>query len=241
MKRFLIISLVSLSGLAQTLTESHVKKLETLKEVRAIDLVHENIGCPENSQCSEQSGLKMQAWLQALRRYNKDQDVKYLNQFIKKNGHPTTFLINEKKSESLDPIIFSSRCQSHKKHNIIEATLFLKSKPENKEIVFNTLKVKNKEYTIPYDTRILGFKDDKPVIIFDEDDVFYTATISKSLKFKVINLKENELNKFLVNKESSICKQKVVKDKYYSANECYKVYDLTKNKLINVSQKWSCL
>jgi hypothetical protein len=71
--------------------------------------------------------------------------------------------------------------------------------------------------------------------------VFYTATISKSLNFQIINLGEKELNKLLVNKESSICNQKIVRDKYFSANECYKVYDLTKKKQILVSQKWSCL
>lgn len=241
MKIILIISIVSLSGLSQTLNESHIKKLETLKDVRAIDLVHENIGCPENSKCSASSGIKRQNWLNALNIYKKNQDVKILNSFIKQNGHPTKFLINEKKAQSLDPIIFSSRCMMHTQNNIVEATLFLNQKPSNADLIFNSLKVDNIEYLIPYGTRILGLKNKNPIIIFDDDDVFYTAEVSKRLEFKVISLLENELNKFLENKDSAVCEQKIIPNKYFSSLECYKVYDLELKKQITVSQNWSCL
>lgn len=185
--------------------------------------------------------LKRKKWLNALSRYNKSKDLKFINQFIIKNGHPAKFLIKEDKSTSLDPIIFSSRCDYHKKLNIVEATLFLNSLPKANEMKFSKLKTKQQEYSLPYQTRTLGFKNNKPIVILEDNNILYTTLISNDFKFKIIELSENEINELIENKETINCKSNIKKNDYFASNDCYKVWDLNKKKQIEVSQDWSCL
>ena len=241
MNKFLIISIVSLSVFAQSFSKSHIKKLESLKEIKPIDLVHEHVGCPENSGCSKSSAKLLNRWSEALKKYEKSNKVSYLNKFINKYGHPTVFLAKEDKTKSLDPIIFSSQCGFHRKEKIIRAQLFLKAKPKNENLVFNLVEFNKNELPIPYESRIIGFKNNRAIIIFSDNDVLYTISYGKNLKAVAINLSKGELSTLLEKKENINCKEKLSPDKYYKSYECYKVWDLNRKELTDVRQKWGCI
>ncbi len=240
MKAFINILIFCAPLISHSFTEKHVEKLKTLKEITPEDLIHENRGCPENSKCSKQNGIKRAKWLKALNQFKQTNRVTPLNKFILKNGHPTTFLIKEDSSSSLDPIIYSSRCISHKKENIVEASLFLKSKPKSPNLFFNTINTKYGELALPYRSRPLGFKNGKPIVIMEYNDILYTILISSNLKIEVIQLKEEEINLLIEKKSSFKCKKVHTPNLYFEGTDCYSVWDLNMNKSIEVSQTVSC-
>jgi len=241
MNKFLIISIVSLSAFTQSFSKAHVKRLESLKELKPIDLVHEHVGCPENSECSKSSAKLMMKWHKALRNYQNSSRLSHLNKFIAKHGHPTVFLAKEDKTKSLDPIIFSSKCDFHRKDKIVRAHLFLKARPKNKSLVFNTIEFKNETLSIPYESRIIGFKSNRAIVIFSDNNVLYTISYTKDLKAIAIELTKDELSTLLEKKENINCSEKLTPDSYYKSYECYKVWDLNRKKPVDVKQKWSCI
>lgn len=214
------------------------------KKVTWEDLEHENLGCPNNTTCSKELGLKYNEFIKALSRARgKNNFTSYLNNLSLKDGFPFKFLykgiLDEKKY-----ITWDSRCDFHKKklkeESIFVGMSFFK-KLENKEgRIFTQSKFKNENFTLPLETYPLAIKNKELIVPMDINDVYFYLSIKANGEFSVIDLTQDEVNKALNAKETATCIEEN-SNEYFSKSFCESLYNFDTKSTEVVTNTWTCL
>jgi len=233
----------------QAITPTHEKKLQGKKEITYEDLQHENLGCPENSECSKTSGLLLKSWSNYIENTNIKNIHKKIESFRKKYGIPILFLTTDASKKTVDPILWNSRCEHHnpkeKIGTIYKGMKFFRNNPKSKLIKLVPVKVltgKNagKIFELPYGEQALLFLENKLITITDYEEKFYTLSISENGKWTVINLLGKLKDKALLEKTSIECKVKTKPDEYFLNSYCTEIWDADQKATVQVEQMWSC-
>lgn len=243
MKIKLYLTLVIVSSLSNNFSPEHIEKLKNLKErkkdITFGDLIHENPGCLENSTCSKQNGKNILKW-------KKLNTIKEIEAFRKDIGLPIQVLMMNKDTISLDPIVFDSRCKSHKANNkkesIVKAILFLRNNPRSEKVIFTKVQDKASKviYQIPYGEQPLYIKHGKLHLISDFEHMSYGLSISKDNKWQAVKLSSPLMRKAIQQKESANCKKTFKPSKYFQGSYCNKIWNEDTKKTVIIEQSWSC-
>jgi hypothetical protein len=225
---------------AQNFSDKHLHKLEKQKDWSYQDLTHENPGCLENSICSKENGIKVSKWNDSSNK------VSALKSFKKKWGLPIQVLVAKSESETLDPILYNSRCNLHNPKDtnkkIYKGILFLRNDPKSSAIILP--KVKNhttgKEYNVPYGDQPLFIKDNKLYLTSDFESKDFSISITSSGKWVLQKIDPSMLEKSVRLKESLDCKKSFPSDSYFTGSYCTQIWNFSEKKLNMIEQQWSC-
>jgi len=219
--------------------------IETFK-----DIMHPNQGCPINSQCSKENGLKLQAWEKIFIHERVNKRFKLMSEFEKKHGLPLQFLTSEQAKEKYDPILWNSRCKHHNPknphNNIYQGMKFFKSIPLKGDLNFDSIvlfeKDKKKIYKVPYQDRPHFIKDDRLFILKDYDDSFYQISVNDKGSFRLENLNINVFKKADSKKIKEVpCPDnKEDKPDLYTNSYCQQIWDIDTNEMKTIQVFWSC-
>lgn len=248
MKLIIVMLIGSLTySLSHAFTQKHIERLKKMKEISYADLAHENPGCPENSECSKANGKRLLQWESLLKQHGKNpkQLAKKVENFRKKNGIPTLFLAkdSEKLKQSIDPIIWDSRCRHHNlkdKDKIIKGMKFFINNPKSKDIIFTSIKIGKNSYEIPYGDQALMVWNKSLVIIKNYDDYLYQLSVNDQGQWKVINLPSHLLKKGRISKSDVPCEKKALPDQYFLGSYCTKIWNEDIKDYQVAQQSWSC-
>ena len=241
MKKIIICLLFTNIAYANNFTQGHIENLKKKKEISFGDLLHENPGCLENSLCSKTNGLKVLAWKKL-----EDKPKSEIEKFRVKTGIPVQILIYGRDTKTLDPIIYTSRCNSHNpkdtNEKIFKSIMFLRNNPLSQKIVFPTLINHENEmkYQIPYGEQPLFIKNKKVFLVGDFEDINYTISISTSGKWRIENTPQSLITMAIDKKENTECEKKIIKDSFFTGSYCTKIWDEDQKRLVTLEQSWSC-
>lgn len=212
--------------------------------------LHPNVGCPINSICSKSMGMRIADWESTLAKVTEKTKVKILKSYLKDKGIPLEFLSKKTTKESLDPVMWNSRCKLHNPRNpnknIYKSIQFLKSIPDNKDMVFKKLNLYDEgeilSYNIPQNSYPVLIQNNKLIMTEDYDDTYYQLGVSPEGKVSIENfpysLIKNALNK---NVKDTKCPDKMEFDNdYFVKTYCHKIYDIDTDKLKTIQVAWSC-
>jgi hypothetical protein len=211
---------------------------------------HQNKGCPINSHCSKNSGLKRMKWETLIEKITPKNHVERLNKFLKSDGLPIQFLAKTKEKFTFDPILWNSRCDFHNPKNpnndVLRGESFLKSLSSPNEKIFTPVQVYNgtekTTYHLPYQDQLILIKNNKLLILKEYDDFYYQISIGPDGSIEVVNHPMTLIKMALTRKVSEFkCPTVMNYDKrYFSKAYCQKVLDLDTNDLKIVQFAWSC-
>lgn len=160
---------------ASKLTPEQRAELITKKgnAVTEEDFEHENLGCPENSECTEEMGKQRKEWLNLLSQIKKEKldqtpekMVQKLNVFVKDHGLLIDFLTTKTSFNQFSPILFESPCSLHNpknnSHKIYIGTAFIKNISANE----TTLQLGTNKHLLPQSSQFML----DPVYVFSEKE-----------------------------------------------------------------------
>ncbi|MEX1100208.1 MAG: hypothetical protein WEB87_07270 [Bacteriovoracaceae bacterium] len=250
----LLTAILSLSALSENFSQKQLAKFKIKKDLTYEDLAHENPGCPENSICSEEMGKKMIKWNEFAKKLKeKKRPGKALDEFRRKNGLPVSFLATKDSALSLDPILYTSRCEHHNPKDanktVYKGIQFFRNNPQSKSALFDSVIVydgsSRRRYQVPYEDAPLMIKDQNVVVVQEYDELFYHLAISADGKWKALNLSPQDISKARQTLENAQCPdeesgQKIDIGANHLKNYCKKIWnkDLKKEQLIRLV--WSC-
>jgi hypothetical protein len=220
----------------------------TVYAISASILDHKNPGCPTNSLCHREFGIKRMAWKNVLKSPNKS-----LDQFKSKNGLPITFWSQAEKEENKSTSYWHSHCFNHQSKNVslMLAQRFAKS--------YSLLKLKDTEYvpkvlvqdgkktqvytSIPFDSPV-AIKNNSLIYNREDDGTYYSISIYKDGRMdashKIVkpkNLPQSiDCSKEL---QESFSKLKFPKG-LYQASFCKAVWNIDKKRFQTMILGWSC-
>lgn len=210
---------------------------------------HENPGCPINSECSKESGKKLEAWLKVLEGASKDK-IKTLNKFKNENGTPIQILARKEIFEKSDPILWNSRCSVHNPKNpnntIYRGHLFLKDKLDHEVAKFTPVYLYNgtnkTAYHIPYGDTVSLIQNEKLIVLKDFEDNFFKIAIAKDHSYEFIDIPAKTMRTALAKKIKEIeCPEKLeINEDYFERYYCQKVLDLDTMELRTIQVGWAC-
>lgn len=214
------------------------------------ELLHENKGCPINSFCSKTAGEKRLNFEKLIKQLNANSNIDALRKFHKEHGLPIQFLTTQKAKQSMDPILWSSRCDFHNprnpNQNIFRAEKFFKVFPKSDQVILTPINVytgnKKITYHIPYGDQVSFIKNDQLILLKDYDDFYYQIAVNTNGSFEVVNHSLTLTNMALERKIPDIkCPEEMSIDKnYFSKTYCSKMLDIDTNDLKIVQYAWSC-
>lgn len=163
-------------------------KLDENFQAFMIDHAYE--GCPTNSECTKELGIKRKSWSDLLQKHSSLSDLKALTQ---KYGHPFKVWFEPKKVDNSKLISWNSPCDIHNKEEQIIRTgeYFLKSHLKTSEaILFHKVYFEKGneviEYIIPRDESPL-YKDGNDLIfLLEEKGRFYGLKVTAQNDFSLI-------------------------------------------------------
>ena len=219
-------------------------------------LDHKNVGCPINSKCTKESGIKRNKWISALKKVPisaKNQTL--LNKLKNKNGIPLTMWGNSKILKNKAIISWQSDCRRHNTPNnkFLKAQIFLKSMNQLKKfkniIPRYAYLLKNDhtiKYTIPIKEIPTHIENNKLIFLQEIDSEYYTTSISKKGTIKVVPY--NKKMKKMPSPEEIKCPNLLInqfeKDyKNYDLFEkffCERLWDSSQKKYHTLLLGWSC-
>ena len=221
---------------------------KAVKSFKAVS--HENLGCPINSICSKESGKLISHWEKMTQSIGHKDKIKKLKSYHKKFGLPLYFLTKISSQESLDSVLWNSRCKLHNprnpQHNIYKAMKFLKKLPTSSEVILTPITLYQNEvktkYQTPYQDQIILIKNNQLVILRDYDDFYFQLGIKPNGDFEVLNLPSKVISKALERKiVDTKCPDKIIyDDNYFTKSYCQKVLDLDTNTLKTIQFAWTC-
>jgi len=242
---FTLLILVTHSSYA--FSDKHLERLKGKKDISYEDLSHENIGCPENSECSASNGKKLANWMSILKAYSKNSNVlaTKLEMFRKENGLPINFLAHDTPQikQSLDPVIFDSRCRHHNikdQTKIINGLKFFRNNPKSDLVIFTKVKMGKDIYEIPYGDQPLMVWKKGLILIKDYEDFLYHLSVSKDGKWKVVSVPYNALKKGRVSRNNVECSEKAKPDQYFLGSYCSKIWNDDTQDYEVIEQQWAC-
>lgn len=243
----LVIYFLASANHSIALTKNHLERLRIKKDITYVDLIHENPGCPENSECSKPNGIKLLEWVKTLKTYSNNPKILslQLERYRKKNGLPIMFLAEDTKELklSIDPIIWDSRCRHHNqkdKVKIIKAMKFFRNNPKTEKIKFTQVKVGKKIFEIPYGDQPLMIWKKGLILIKDYEDYLYHLSIKESGNWKILYVPSRLIKKGRVSKNNIKCKEKAKPNKYFLGSYCSKIWNEDKKDYEIVEIQWSC-
>lgn len=229
---------------AQNISKKHVERLKSKKDnISYADLAHENPGCPENSQCNEEMGLKMQAYNYVFKNYKNP--YPNLNKLKKKYGIPFKFYTQEL---SDNMISYTSKCRHHNPKEgegdtIYEASMFLKELPQDGSLALvqvEGLQSKHKFYIPVKDTPIF-IRDNKMILMReDSDNQSYYMTLSKNGKFTLGNILQSTIKLAHKYMEPERNCPESTPNKHYLGHFCRKIYNFDLMKVETIRLDWAC-
>lgn len=248
MRSFLITLLLFSSTSWSNLTQEQVEKLKTKTQISYEDLAHENLGCPENSICSKEMGLKMRNWEQFIKDANKSPNAhKKLEKFRAKHGIPVSFLTKKSSVLALDPILFSSRCAQHNPKDNKEATVykaiqFFRNNPNSDTVMFDSAWLEDKTlFKLPYEELPIMVKDKALVVVREYQSHFYHLAINPDGQWRVIRPTKRELTKARQVLENAQCEES---DKTPGPNHlktfCKTIWNTDLKKAQTIRLSWAC-
>lgn len=255
MKYLLALIPFSLGILAQNITPKQIAQLKGKTDITYDDLAHENQGCPENSLCSKEMGIKMKRWKKFMEKMASENSKRpsraaaKIESFRAQYGLPVAFLADKESVLSIDPILFSSRCAHHnpkeKSQTTYKAIQFFKNNPASQAARFDpaTLyeKNNNKAFLLPYEETPIMIDKGALVLSREHEDFFYHLAIDKDGKWKVVSPKKSDLSKALENMENAECpKELVEKSKDHLKMYCKKIWNADEKKAQVVRLAWAC-
>ena len=214
-------------------------------------LEHENKGCPLNSQCSKENGLKFLEWSKSLKIYDKEQQYRELKKFFKKNGIPVDFLAKESLIEENDIVLLNSKCRHHNPKNslrkIVKGTYFTKNISFEKDgFNFDTINVfeqkKLTAYPTSYGDLPIFIKDNRLFYLKDYEDFLYQVSIGVKGDIQLENLPGSLYAKAQSKKVKDFkCPEnKTEHSSLYTSSYCQKIWDIDSNTLKTIQVFWSC-
>lgn len=244
---FIFMFLLSFTNNSSALSTRHLERLKNKKDITYDDLAHENIGCPENSECSPSNGKKLETWLKILKGYSKDPKVLSikLERHRKKTGLPINFLSHDTQpmKQSLDPVIWDSRCRHHNikdQTKIIKGLKFFRNNPKSKSVIFTKVFIGKDVYEIPYGDQPLMIWRDGLIVIKHYDDYLYHLSISSDGKWKVVHVPPKLIKKGRISKSNTQCKERAKPNEYFLGTYCSKIWNEDKKDYELVEQQWPC-
>lgn len=248
-----VMAILSHTVRSQNITDSHIQKLKHKNEITYADLAHENLGCPENSICSEQMGKKMNEWNRFIKNLEGDPSkISKLEDFRQNRGLPVAFLAKKTSSLPLDPILYSSRCKIHnpknKEETVYKAMQFFKNDPRSKSAMFDPVNLYNEDgsqagaYQVPYEETPLMVVNKKLILAREHENVFYYMSVSEKGDWQVVRPKQKQLSQALLRLENAQCPEDLPAkpEKYHLKYYCKSLWDadLKKNRVVRLA--WSC-
>lgn len=244
MHNLVISILFCTSIMAKNISEKHAKRLKSMKDnVSYSDLAHENPGCPENSKCNEEMGLKMQAYNYVFKNYKNP--YPNLNKLKKKYGIPFKFYT---KNLSDNMISYTSKCRHHNPRKgegdvTYEASMFLKELPQDGslglvEIEGLTSKI---HFFIPIKDTPIFIKNKKLIIMReDSDNQSYYMTLNKNGSFRLSDISQRDLKIAHSHLEPQReCPEGEV-NTHFLGHYCRKIYNFDLKKVETIRLDWAC-
>tara|TARA_R110002072_G_scaffold64203_4_gene159586 strand:- start:25164 stop:25940 length:777 start_codon:yes stop_codon:yes gene_type:complete len=214
-------------------------------------LDHINKGCPNNSQCSKETGLKMQRWSKALRE-SKKLGIRRLTNTAKKVGIPFDLWSRAKTSKELKVITWDSSCPNHNlpDQQIFSATIFVKDIKDLMKfddlVAPTLLLLKNKkiqQHYIPRDASPMFYDNGTIHYLMGNQGDYYGMKISSKGIISV-----NSIQKVSEYPQSKSChpalmkkwKQTKAPKNLYKDVSCSSIWDAQAKKYIPILYGWTC-
>lgn len=247
MNTWIVLTLYLFSHQALGFSKAHLEKIKNKKDITYADLAHENLGCPENSECSKANGKKLLKWSSIIKKYADKPRLlsKKLEKFRKQNGIPVEFLLHDNLNtkQTLDPIVWDSRCRHHNPKEgtkIVKGMKFFRNNPKTDKLKFIQVKTPDSVYEIPYGDQPLFIRNKELIIVKEYEEAFYHMSISPKGKWKILNVRSSQTAKGRINRENADCKTKTKGNEYFLGSYCAKIWDEDKKDSVLIEQDWTC-
>lgn len=215
-------------------------------------LDHINPGCPDESICSKETGIKASIWKENLRNYLQNHlSEKELNNILtQKEAFPVNIWADAEAIKSnLNLALWRSPCKQHQdKNNPIDiGEIYLKSIKNIPHIIYSKIIYNNtkeiKAIALP--------RGDAPIAIFndhfyytkDDDGLFYGLLISQNGELKISKTKSikkyprevscpKEMSELFLKEAPSL--------NFYKGSFCKEIWNNDKNAYETILVGWSC-
>ena len=159
---------------------------------------HENMGCPANSLCERDTGMKLLKWRKLIEAFKKNKKLKPLQTFVQKNGlpieHYTKLTQNSwKQLNSTKPVLWGSQCEHHRNKGISLGKSFFKiaTKKSQTELlhldpIHMQVGNKVKTYFFPKGIRPNYLDNESAYFIHEEEGVYLTAKINQNGRISIV-------------------------------------------------------
>lgn len=224
-------------------------------DLHAQQLKTENVGCPENSHCTKELGIKRDTFIAEIKKVSQESESK-INQLIQKNSlYPiTVWAIEDQKTNGLPLIFWNSPCKQHNPPNpkVLIAEIFMhdlsaQSVKKQDNVIFNKLFYwENKKWKFAYVPR-----GDAPLMIVNNQ--FYYIREEEGHYFGLMISKSGELN---ITKTKTVtefpkeleCKKEMIEEFYkeaptlsfFKGQICKEIWNQDKKIYEPIMLGWSC-
>lgn len=221
----------------------------------AQQLKAENPGCPENSHCTKELGIKRDTFISEIKKINLEKEEEINKRILKNTHYPITVWANEdQKTNNLPLIFWNSPCKQHNPPNpkILIAEIFMKdlsvnSTKKQDNIIFNKLfyfENKKWKYTfVPRGDAPLMIINNKFYYIREEEGHYFGLMISKTGELFVSKTKS--VSQFPKELE---CNKEMIEEFYkeaptltfFKGQICKEIWNQDKKSYEPIMLGWSC-
>lgn len=223
--------------------------------IKAQQLKPENPGCPENSHCSKELGIKRDAFISEVKKINIESEDKINSRLIKNTQYPiTVWSIEDQKTNNLPVIFWNSPCKQHNPPNqkILIAEIFMKdlsriSAKNQDNIIFNKIfYFENKKWNYAFAPRgdaPLMIVNNKFYYIREEEGNYFGLLVSKNGELSITKTKQ--VSQFPKELE---CKKEMIEEFYkeaptlnfFKGQFCKEIWNQDKKIYEPIMLGWSC-
>lgn len=246
-------------------------RVEVLPNPQSLeDFDHLFKGCPENSECDQIMGHRLDQWKRLTSKL-KDSEMpsakkaEYLEVFRNKYGVPVEFYTYKKSQQGFKPLYFTSPCKSHQSKDenqkVLKGMAFLKSLNKDNAIVWRDqtqIEVPNGELLIPQTVQVQSEKGyesyylplgDQPLfiknkdlfVLREEDGFFYTLRVSPNGDWKITDLDYANLSSWEMKRENVECPKDLPKgNPIFEMPFCKTVWNEDQKKTVIVKMEQGC-
>ena len=201
-------------------------------------LIHEHLGCPQNSSCTKTMGTKYKKWTDSLTIRN----TSSIERFTKNFGTPLRTWTRS--ANDTQVITYDSPCKNHRlKDSPIYEVITLHKNKMNKGLIYNKAFAEDgRTFLIPVKSIPSGIKNNSIHFLKEVNGTFYNLFLGPQgigVNYNILADKEvleTKCPKALVSKFDQWIKPKNL----FLGNYCKKVWDFDKNKYLTLLFGWSC-
>ncbi len=202
-------------------------------------------GCPENSQCSKETGAKREKFNDALKLFSKKEisSNEFSAKMLEKDAFPFSVFAKKEALTKLDLALWESQCKQHKLGQIyFQGEIFVKKlnleELKNSGVVINPVLIdrNGKHVLLPglkgeYPILLRGDKILESIYLREEDGIYYFFSVDEKGNMKIL-----DRPKELISAESIECSKEIKESflkqventTFYDGIICKKIYHLTK-------------